>query len=201
MKEFIRRKALLIRRKDFLIRRKDFLILLGPQGSGKSTQAEMLAQALNIPHIEMGQLLRDKITEDDEDSKLIKSAMETGNLVPNKITIRTLGQRLKQDDCKNGFVLDGYPRDKEQFDALPEGIDRAIYIKVPDEEVIQRLMKRGREDDQEELIKRRLELYHQETEPLLETLKEKGMLEEIDGTGTIEEVNRVVLAKFANGAS
>lgn len=183
------------------IRRKARLILLGPQGSGKSTQAKMLSQALNVPHIEMGQLLRDKMQENDSESEAIKEALGTGNLVPNQITIDILSKRLQKEDCKEGFVLDGYPRNKEQLDAMPQQIDKAIYIKVPDEQVVERLTKRGREDDQKELIKRRLELYHQETEPLLEILRQNQILEEIDGTPSIDEVNKVVLAKFANGAS
>lgn len=177
------------------------VILLGPQGSGKSTQAKMLADHFNVPYIEMGQLLRDKQNDNDEDAKVIKKAMETGSLVSdNKITIRTLNQRLSTPDCTNGFVLDGYPRNDEQIKSLPEGIDRAIYINIPDEEAVRRLSQRGRADDRPEIIQKRLDVYHQETEPLLSHFRDMGILVEIDGKPSVEEVSSQVI-KTIDGTS
>lgn len=173
------------------------VILLGPQGSGKSTQAKMLANYLSVPYIEMGQLLRDKQNDTDEDAKVIREAMETGTLVSdNKITIRTLNQRLSKPDCVNGFVLDGYPRNEEQINNLPEGIDKAIYINIPDDKAVRRLSQRGRDDDKPEIIQKRLDVYHQETEPSLSHFRDKGMLLEIDGTPSIEDVNLDIINKL-----
>ena len=166
------------------------IIFLGPQGSGKSTQAKMLADYLSVPYVEMGQLLRDKMNDTDQDAKVIRTAMETGTLVAdNKITIRTLNQRLSKPDYAKGFILDGYPRNDEQVRNLPEGIDMVFYINIPDDEAVERLLKRGRTDDTPEVIRKRLETYHQETEPILSYFKQKGILAEIDGTPSIEEVD------------
>src|SRR3990167_5854125 len=151
-------------------------ILLGPQGSGKSTQAKMLANKYGIPHIEMGQLLRDKMQETDHDAKLVREAMEGGTLVPSEITIRTLNSRLSKSDCNRGFVLDGYPRNEEQIQNLPEGIDKVIYVNVPDDEAVARLSKRARADDTPQVLLKRLDIYHQETEPLLTHFRERGSL-------------------------
>lgn len=169
------------------------VVFLGGQGSGKSTQAKMLAEKLNLPYIEMGQLLRDKSKDQDEEGQEIHKALAVGNLVPNQITIRALEQRLKEPDSIDGFILDGYPRNKQQWDALNTKADKAIYIKVNDEEATQRLLKRGRHDDNEASIKRRLELYHSETEPLLSQFKKEGILVEIPGERPIADIHEDVL--------
>src|SRR3989344_6514320 len=175
------------------------IIFLGPQGSGKSTQAKMLADYLSVPYVEMGQLLRDKMNDTDQDAKVIRTAMETGTLVAdNKITIRTLNQRLSKPDYAKGFILDGYPRNDEQVRNLPEGIDMVFYINIPDDEAVERLLKRGRTDDTPEVIRKRLETYHQETEPILSYFKQKGILAEIDGTPSIEEVDADIKMRIKN---
>ena len=174
------------------------IIFLGAQGSGKSTQAKMLAEELNLPYIEMGQLLRDKSKEDDEEASQIRQALETGNLVKDEITEDILKQRLEREDSKNGFILDGYPRNKKQLDTMTEEIDKVFYVNVSDPESVARLMLRGRADDSEELIKRRLDLYHSETEPLLEHFKNEGILEEINGEQTIEQVHEELKGKITN---
>ncbi|MCR4324562.1 MAG: nucleoside monophosphate kinase [Candidatus Curtissbacteria bacterium] len=171
------------------------LIFLGPQGSGKSTQAKMLAEKLNLPYVEMGQILRDKAEDNDEDAAKIRYALETGNLVPNEITIEALKQRLEKPDAKGGFVLDGYPRNITQLEQLPYKADKAIYVKVSDDEALTRLTKRGRHDDSEDIIKRRLELFHSETEPLISEFEKSGMLIEIDGERTIEEIHEDIRAR------
>ena len=172
------------------------IIFLGPQGSGKSTPAKMLAEKLNVPYIEMGQLLRDKKEGTDEDAKQIRDAMETGVLVTNEITMHVLDQRLKEQDTQNGFVLDGYPRNQEQMASVPEDIDQVLYVKVPDEEAVERLLKRQRADDTPDVIRKRLDVYHQETEPLLEDFSKKGILLEIDGMPTIEQIHEDISKKL-----
>ncbi|HSX19103.1 MAG TPA: nucleoside monophosphate kinase [Candidatus Saccharimonadales bacterium] len=172
------------------------IIFLGPQGSGKSTQAKMLSEHLNVPYIEMGQMLRDKMTDNTQDAQDIKVAMESGNLVDNEITIRALTERLTKPDAKDGFVLDGYPRNQEQLDKFPIEVDKVIYVKVPDEEAISRLSKRARADDTPEAIQKRLEIYHNETEPLLEQFRQKGLLTEVDGKPNIDDVKKALLNLF-----
>lgn len=165
------------------------IIFLGMQGSGKSTQAQILAQKLNVPYIEMGQLLRDKSKDDDNIGAAIREALETGRLVENQITIDSLKEKISQVGV-NGYVLDGYPRNKEQLSFLDTDLDKVFYINVSDEEAIKRLLSRGRHDDVQDIIKKRIGIYHNETEPLLDYFREKGKLVEIDGERSIEEISK-----------
>ncbi|OGD86402.1 hypothetical protein A2870_00825 [Candidatus Curtissbacteria bacterium RIFCSPHIGHO2_01_FULL_41_11] len=174
------------------------IIFLGAQGSGKSTQAKMLSEKLGLPYIEMGQLLRDKSKDNDEEGGEIRQALEVGNLVPDTITIGLMKKRVSENDCKNGYVLDGYPRNYAQIEGLPTDIDKVFYIKVSDNEGIKRLIARGRHDDSLDVITRRLELYHKETEPLLTYFRQQGNLEEINGVRTQGEVQQDILSKLGN---
>lgn len=166
------------------------LIFLGPQGSGKSTQAKIVAQMINIPQIEMGQILRDKAKESSKEGNLIAQSLSKGELVPNEITIKVLKERLSENDCQRGYTLDGYPRNAQQYAALDEDIDKVFYVYVNDDESIKRLAKRLRHDDTPQLLARRLEIYHEQTEPLLRAFRTKGILEEVDGERTIEEISK-----------
>ncbi len=174
------------------------IIFLGPQGSGKSTQAKLTAQSLNVPYIEMGQLLRDKTKDNDNEAGEIRQALETGDLVTDAITIKTLKKRLQKSDCKNGFVLDGYPRNYAQLEGLPAGIDKVFYFKIADDEAIERLIERGRHDDTLDVIARRLEIYHKDSEPLVTYFKTQGTLEEIDGARSVEDIATEVSEKIKN---
>ena len=171
------------------------LIFLGSQGSGKSTQASTLSQKLVLPYIEMGQLMRDKAQEAGE----VREALEKGDLVPDNIAVVTLKERLAKSDCKNGYILDGYPRNYAQLEGIESDIDKVFFIKVSDQEGIKRLIDRARHDDTLETITRRLELYHQQTEPLLLYFKQKGILEEIDGQRNIDEVHQDIINRLQNG--
>jgi adenylate kinase len=172
------------------------LIFLGPQGSGKSTQAKMLASTLNLPYIEMGQIFRDKAAKDDsETARQIKIALDAGELVKDNIAVETLKERLIDPMFSNGFILDGYPRNQAQLEGLDKNIDKVFYIKVSDQEAIKRLSLRARDDDTQEALARRLEIYHEKTEPLLELFRQKNILEEIDGQKSIQDVNKEVLEK------
>lgn len=175
------------------------IIFLGAQGSGKSSQAKMLADKLNLPYIEMGQLLRDKAKEDGNEAGEIKQALEVGNLVPDAITTGLLKDRVSQSDSNGGYILDGYPRNYAQIEGLPQDVDKVFYIKVSDNEGIQRLIARGRHDDSLDVISRRLELYHRETEPLLTYFRQKGIIEEINGERTQAEVHQDIISKLGNG--
>lgn len=177
------------------------LIFLGGQGSGKSTQAKMLAQNLGLPYIEMGQLFRDKAGENDTEAGEIRSALETGDLVPDSIAVSTLKKRLAKSDCKIGFVLDGYPRNFAQIEGLPKDINKVFYIKVSDDEAIRRLIDRGRHDDSLDVITRRLELYHRETEPLLTYFKQENILEQVEGERPIEMIHKDIVKRLKDGTS
>ena len=174
------------------------IIFLGMQGSGKSTQAKMLADSLGLPYIEMGQLLRDKSQDQDDIAKKIKDALSAGQLVENQITIDCLKDKLSQPGFENGYVLDGYPRNENQLSALDADISKVFYIKVTDDEATQRLSARGRHDDSPDLIQNRIRIYHKETEPLLEYFKEKGLLDEVDGQRSIENVNEDISERINN---
>ena len=172
------------------------IIVIGPQGSGKSTQAKMLAEKLSLPYVEMGHLLREKSADTDTQAGKIRQALEVGNLVPDQITIQTLHQRLEKSDCKNGFVLDGYPRNYVQLEGLPPGINKVFYIHVPDDVAIKRLIARGRHDDSLNIITRRLELFHRETEPLLAYFRQEKITEEVDGGRNVEEIHQDVMSRL-----
>jgi adenylate kinase len=172
------------------------IIVLGGQGSGKSTQANLLAKELNIPHIEMGQLLRDKSKDNDDVADKIRQSLESGRLVSDEITTNTLTQKISNPPFNNGFVLDGYPRNNTQMTVLPRDIYKVFYIKVSDTEAIQRLLKRGRADDNKDLISKRLKIYHDQTEPLLDNFKKQNLLLEINGERTIKEIHTDIMSKI-----
>lgn len=158
------------------------ILLIGPQGSGKSTQAKLLADYLKIPFISTGEIFRRMA--------LVKKILSEGKLVDDQTTCKIVKDRLKQPDCKRGFVLDGYPRTLEQGKIFDPGFDKVFYLDVPEEVVIERLTKRGRSDDTPESIKMRLDLYYKQTEPLLEFYRNLGILSEIDGLGTTLQVQQ-----------
>lgn len=174
------------------------IIFLGSQGSGKSTQAKILATKTGLPFIEMGQLLRERAKASDSEALQIKKMLEVGNLIPNEITIKTLKARLAKDDCANGYILDGYPRNQTQLEALEDSIDKVFYIKITDEESIKRLTARGRHDDTYEVLKKRLEIYHHVTKPLIGFFRKNGLLEKIDGQRSIEEIAEDVSNRLEN---
>lgn len=173
------------------------IIILGSQGSGKSTQAKLLAEKIGVPYIEMGQLLQDKMQNNNPEAGEIREAIKVGNLVPEKIVIRTLQARIKSSDCQNGFVLDGFPRNYAQLEGLPKGIDKVFFIKISDQEAIRRLIDRARYDDNLNVIQRRLALYHRQTEPLLTYFRQEGILEEVDGHATIEEIREDIVKRLS----
>lgn len=170
------------------------ILILGPQGSGKGTQAVRLSQKLNIPAISMGELLRDEVASGSELAQTISSYIDQGQLVPDDLALEVLKQRLNKEDAAKGYILDGYPRNLEQY-AVFEVYDQptaVLIIDVPREESVRRLLHRaeveGRKDDTLEVIKERLRIYHEETEPVIEKYAESGIVYNIDGVGTMEEV-------------
>ena len=174
------------------------IIFLGVQGSGKSTQAKKAAEYLNVPYIEMGQLLRDKTKEENQEGQMIKQALDNGKLVPDEIALNTLHNRLSKSDCENGYVLDGYPRNSAQLQGLPKDIDIVVHVKVSDQEALKRLLSRGRHDDRKELIENRMSWHHKDTQPLLKEFERQGILEEVDGERSIQDISQDIAKIILN---
>ena len=169
------------------------LVILGRQGAGKGTQCELLSEHYGIPHVSTGDMLRAAVSEGTELGKRAKAIMDAGDLVPDDVIVGIVDERLAKPDAAGGFLLDGFPRTSVQADALveivaPGALDLAVSIEVPDELVIERMLARAREDDTEEAIRRRLELYETETAPLQDWFESRGILIRVDGVGAVEDV-------------
>jgi adenylate kinase len=175
------------------------LILLGPPGAGKGTQGHRLSERYNIPEISTGDILRSAVQKGTPLGREAKSYMDRGALVPDEVMIGIIRERLAQDDTERGFILDGFPRTVAQAEALSRlseeqqrPIEHVISIEVPQEELLQRLAGRrqleGRQDDTNEAIRHRLEVYERETAPLIDYYRRQGLLRCIVGVGTIDEI-------------
>jgi adenylate kinase len=171
------------------------LIFLGPPGAGKGTQAQVLASLLQIPHISTGDLLRAAVAQGTVLGTKAQSYMDQGELVPDELIIEMIRERILQPDANNGWILDGFPRNVPQavfLDKLLKEInntyDSAINLEVPDEVLITRLLARGRKDDNEEVIRRRLEVYREQTEPLIDFYRDRQQLISVDGNMPMDEV-------------
>ena len=201
------------------------IIMLGAPGAGKGTHAKKISEKYNIPHISTGDIFRANIKEGTELGKKAKEYMDQGLLVPDELTCDLVMDRIQQDDCKNGFVLDGFPRTIPQAEALTaalekigESMDYALDIEIADEKIVERMSGRRvcakcgapyhivnippkkegicdscggelqfRADDQPETVLKRLGVYHEQTQPLIEYYNKQGILKEIDGTKSVEE--------------
>jgi adenylate kinase len=175
------------------------LILMGPPGAGKGTQAVAIAADLGIPHISTGDIFRANVSQGTPLGIEAKRYMDAGEYVPDSVTNSMVRDRLSQPDCEPGFLLDGYPRTIEQVGELDSmlsvagtRLDKAIELTVDVDEVVQRLVKRaaeqGRADDTEDVIRRRLEVYFAQTAPLTALFEQRGLLVQVDGMGTVDEV-------------
>lgn len=172
--------------------------MLGPPGAGKGTQAEMLSESLGIPHISTGDLFRANIAQGTALGLEARRYLDAGELVPASVTVDMVRQRIAEPDASDGFILDGFPRSVEQADALGailkeqgEEIDAVLSLIVDENVVVERMLARGRADDQEDVIRNRQQVYRRETEPLLEYYG--GEVRSIDAVGDIEEVLQRVL--------
>ena len=175
------------------------LLIVGPPGAGKGTQAVRLAELLGIPAISTGDIFRANVSQETELGVLAKSYMDKGEYVPDTVTNDMVRDRLGQEDAQEGFLLDGYPRTLPQVEALDgmlselgTALDRVLLLEVRTEEVVGRLVERGREqgrsDDTEETIRRRIEVYAEQTAPLIDVFEQRGILRRVDGMATIDEV-------------
>ena len=208
------------------------IIMLGAPGAGKGTQAKMIAEKYAIPHVSTGDIFRANIKEGTELGKEAKKYMDQGLLVPDELTVKILLDRVAKDDCKNGYVLDGFPRTIPQAQVLDNAlqelgdkIDYAIDVEVPDENIIKRMSGRRaclgcgatyhiehippkkdgvcdtcgqelvlRDDDQPKTVKNRLEVYHEQTQPLIDFYTEKGILKTVDGTKDMKDVFAAIVS-------
>lgn len=186
-------------------------LIVGPQGSGKGTQGVRIAEAYGIPVVSTGDIFRANIKGGTELGNQVSEITARGDLVPDELTSEIVRDRLAQDDAVNGFLLDGYPRNAVQVGHLDEflsgrgeSLDAVILLDVPREESIARLKLRaeqqGRADDTEEAIAHRLDIYENETAPILSVYGERGIVDSIDGVGTLDEIfGRITAALEARG--
>lgn len=206
------------------------IVMLGAPGAGKGTQAKRIAEKFNIPHVSTGDIFRANIKNGTALGKEAKEYMDQGKLVPDELTVRILLDRVAQEDCKNGYVLDGFPRTIPQAEVLDSelaklgtGVDYAINVEVPDDNIIGRMSGRRaclkcgatyhlsflppkkegicdncgselvlRDDDKPETVKKRLDVYHEQTQPLIDFYNNKGVLKEVDGTVAPDDVFKAI---------
>ncbi|MBK9049402.1 MAG: adenylate kinase [Chloroflexi bacterium] len=178
---------------------KRYIVLMGAPGAGKGTQAKRLQDALGLPQVATGDLFRYNLKQKTELGLLANKYMDAGELVPDSVTIAMVRERLSLTDCAQGAILDGFPRNSLQAEAL-DGLLKDLggrvvvvpYIHVSQEELVRRLIKRadleGRADDNDETVRNRMRVYQQQTEPLLAYYRNKGLLVEVNGQQTIDQV-------------
>jgi adenylate kinase len=181
------------------------ILFLGPPGGGKGTQAKLLTKVLGIPHISSGDMLREAVVSESELGKKASEYMAKGDLVPDDLVIAMVAQRLARDDAVCGYVLDGFPRNVDQAEALlsaigADGIETTVVLHVDEAQIVERLLRRadleGRTDDNEVTIRRRLEVFRQETEPLIAYFGDR--VRRVDGVGSIEDIFCRVTSELAS---
>ena len=175
------------------------IILIGIQGAGKSTQGNILSEKLNIPYLSTGHIFREMAKEKTSLGRYIKEIMNAGYLIPDDKTVEIVSEYLKKTEYENGYILDGFPRTLEQVKKFENGVDKVVYLRVSDKEALWRLSYRngeGREDETLTAIRKRIELFHKLTEPVLDFYRQKGILVEVDGEREIEDIHKEILEKI-----
>ena len=185
------------------------LILMGPPGAGKGTQASHVAEQFGIPAISTGDIFRENVSKGTELGVKAGEYMDAGEYVPDDLTNLMVRNRIDEDDATPGFLLDGYPRTLAQVEELDgmikytgHELDAVVVLTVDPEELVQRLLQRaetdGRSDDTEDVVRRRQEVYAEQTEPLIEVYRERGLLHEVDGMGEVDEVTKRIFAALSD---
>jgi len=181
------------------------LLVLGPQGSGKGTQAKRISAAHGIPHVSTGDMFRAAVTVGTELGRRVEPILASGDLVPDDLTVALIRERLSEQDARDGFVLDGFPRNLAQAEALDgmlaeigRGLDAVLFFDLSDELAVERIRGRaldeGREDDSPDAIARRLAIYHEQTEAVVERYRATGKLVPLHAARSIEEVSMEIEA-------
>ena len=175
------------------------IILIGIQGAGKSTQGNLLSEKLNVPYLSTGHIFREMAKEKTPLGRYIKEIMNAGYLIPDDKTVEIVTEYLKKPEYRNGYILDGFPRTLEQVKMFKNGVDKVVYLDVSDKEALWRLSYRnsvGREDETLAAIRKRIELFHKLTEPVLDFYRQNGTLVEVDGERSIEEIHKDIMQKI-----
>jgi adenylate kinase len=179
------------------------VVLLGPPGAGKGTQGLVLCEHLGVPAISTGDMLREAVADGSELGRKVQGIMASGALVDDATMAEVVRERLAKADTLKGFLLDGYPRTLPQAETLAgilreagRDLDAVLLVDVPEDELVRRTLLRGRGDDKEEVIRERLRLYREKTEPLIGYYRERGLLREIDGNRPVEQVTAGMLSLF-----
>ena len=183
----------------------NLVIFLGPPGAGKGTQAITIAEEKNLAHISTGDMLREHVSNETELGKTAKTLLDEGKLVPDSLVIEMLQERLLSDDCVNGAILDGFPRTIAQAESLDKisaefKISKVIVFEADRDELIKRILNRGetsgRSDDTEESVSVRLEVYENDTAPLIEYYEQKNLVSKINAVGEVKNIYNLILKEF-----
>lgn len=166
------------------------LLLIGIQGAGKSTQGNLLSEELKVPYLSSGHIFRQMAKEKTKLGRMLKETLNSGALVPDDLTLEIVLEYLRRPEYKEGFILDGFPRTEPQAEVFNGEIDKVAYIKVSDKEALWRISGRNdsREDETLQAIRKRIGLFHEVTEPVVEYYRQEGKLIEVDGEQTVEQV-------------
>ncbi len=176
------------------------LILIGIQGSGKSTQGNILSEKLSIPYLSSGHIFREMAKEKIPLGRYIKETMNAGYLIPDDKTLEIVVEYLRNPEYEKGYILDGFPRTVPQAEAFPNGVDNVVYLKVSDKEALWRLAGRDeegvREDNTLKALMKRIDEFHNKTEPVIEFYRQKGKLLEINGEQEIDAISSQILSSI-----
>lgn len=176
------------------------IILIGIQGAGKSTQGNLLSKKLHVPYLSTGHIFRDLAKEHSPLGRHVKEVMNAGYLIPDEKTLKIVSEYLHRPEYKDGYILDGFPRTVEQARAFENGIDHVIYLDVSDKEALWRLSYRehddARNDETLAALRKRIELFHKFTKPVLELYRENGILDEVNGEQPIKILHQAIMKKI-----